>query len=90
MLPTLGDDPLEPHFASDRQRGRPHCPEGHSDFEALRTKAGAATAAYVAFNLLQLAGKDIRHERLEDRSFLVASLLGLRYLHSGTYISKVG
>ena len=33
----------------------------------LRTKAGAATAAYVAFDLLQLAGNDIRHERLEDR-----------------------
>ena len=42
-------------------------PDGHSDFEALRTKAGEATAAYVAFDLLQLDGKDIRQQRLEDR-----------------------
>jgi bifunctional non-homologous end joining protein LigD len=42
-------------------------PDGHSDFDALRTKAGAATAAYVAFDLLQLDAKDVRHERLEDR-----------------------
>jgi len=35
-------------------------PDGHSDFEALRTKAGATRASYVAFDLLQLNGKDIR------------------------------
>jgi bifunctional non-homologous end joining protein LigD len=32
-------------------------PDGHSDFEALRTKAGAATAAYVAFDLMRIEGK---------------------------------
>lgn len=41
--------------------------DGHSDFEAIRTKAGAARATYVAFDLLQLNGKDIRQQRLEDR-----------------------
>ena len=42
-------------------------PDGHSDFDALRTKAAAATAGYVAFDLLQIDGKDIRQQRLEDR-----------------------
>jgi bifunctional non-homologous end joining protein LigD len=42
-------------------------PDGHSDFEAIRTKAGAATAAYVTFDLLQLDGKDIRQHPIEDR-----------------------
>ena len=31
--------------------------DGHSDFEAIRTKRGAARATYVAFDLLQLDGK---------------------------------
>ncbi len=42
-------------------------PDGHSDFEALRTKTGGAAAAYVGFDLLQLNGDDIRQRRLEDR-----------------------
>ena len=42
-------------------------PDGHSDFEALGTKAGSATAAYVVFDLLQVNGKDIRQQRLKDR-----------------------
>jgi bifunctional non-homologous end joining protein LigD len=42
-------------------------PDGHSDFEALRTKAGATRASYVAFDLLQLDGKDIRKHPIEDR-----------------------
>ena len=42
-------------------------PDGRGDFEALRTKAGAAVAAYVVFDLLELNGKDIRQRRLEDR-----------------------
>jgi bifunctional non-homologous end joining protein LigD len=41
-------------------------PDGHSDFEAMRTKAGAARASYVVFDLLQLDGRDIRQQRLED------------------------
>jgi bifunctional non-homologous end joining protein LigD len=42
-------------------------PDGNSDFEAMRTKARAARASYVAFDLFQLNGKDIRSQRLEDR-----------------------
>lgn len=42
-------------------------PDGHSDFEALRTKTGGAAAAYVGFDLLQLNCDDIRQRRLEDR-----------------------
>ena len=42
-------------------------PDGHSDFEAIRTKAGATRASYVAFDLLQLNGKDIRRQPIEDR-----------------------
>jgi bifunctional non-homologous end joining protein LigD len=42
-------------------------PDGSSDFEALRRKAGAATATYVVFDLLQLNSKDIRREPIEDR-----------------------
>ena len=41
--------------------------DGLSDSEAIGTKAGAATAAYIAFDLLQLYGRDIRQQRLEDR-----------------------
>ena len=42
-------------------------PDGLSDFAALRTKAGGAEASYVAFDLLTLAGKDIRLQPIEDR-----------------------
>jgi bifunctional non-homologous end joining protein LigD len=42
-------------------------PDGHSDFEALRTNAGATRASYVAFDLLQVNGKDIRQHPIEDR-----------------------
>jgi len=42
-------------------------PDGHSDLEALRTKARAAIAAYFAFDLLQINGKDIRQHPIEDR-----------------------
>jgi bifunctional non-homologous end joining protein LigD len=31
-------------------------PDGHSDFAALRTKAGSARACFVAFDLLNLNG----------------------------------
>jgi bifunctional non-homologous end joining protein LigD len=41
--------------------------DGLSDFAAIRTKAGAAEASYVAFDLLTLAGKDIRLQPIEDR-----------------------
>jgi bifunctional non-homologous end joining protein LigD len=41
-------------------------PGGHSDFAALRTKAGAR-ASYVAFDLLSLEGEDLRQRPLEER-----------------------
>jgi bifunctional non-homologous end joining protein LigD len=34
--------------------------DGHSDFAALRTKAGGEQAAFVAFDLLSLDGDDLR------------------------------
>ena len=51
-------------------------PDGHCNFEALRTKAGAARAAYVVFDLIQLGGKDIRQETLEDRRAELARIVG--------------
>ena len=41
--------------------------DGHSDFEALRTKQGAARASFVAFDLLQIDGEDLRKHALEAR-----------------------
>jgi bifunctional non-homologous end joining protein LigD len=42
-------------------------PHGRSNFEALLTKRGAGQASYVAFDLLQLDGTDIRNDRIEER-----------------------
>jgi bifunctional non-homologous end joining protein LigD len=51
-------------------------PDGHSDFAALRTKAGGERASFVAFDLLSLEGDDLRPhppaERREALSRLVA------------------
>ena len=56
-------------------------PDGHSDFAALRTKAGSARACLVAFDLLSLNGKDLRQQPIEERrgalSPLVAGVHGL-------------
>jgi bifunctional non-homologous end joining protein LigD len=38
-------------------------PDGHSDFAALRTKAGGEQASFVAFDLLSLEGDDLRQAR---------------------------
>ncbi len=43
------------------------CPDGLSDFEALRTKAGGARACLVAFDLLNLNDEDLRQRPLEER-----------------------
>ena len=55
--------------------------DGHSDFAALRTKAGSARACLVAFDLLSLNGKDLRQQPIEERraalSPLVAGVHGL-------------
>jgi bifunctional non-homologous end joining protein LigD len=42
-------------------------PVGHSDFVALRTKAGGELASFVAFDLLSLKGRDLRQQPLADR-----------------------
>jgi bifunctional non-homologous end joining protein LigD len=42
-------------------------PDGHSDFVALRTKAGGELASFVAFDLLSLEGRDLRQQPLADR-----------------------
>jgi bifunctional non-homologous end joining protein LigD len=58
-------------------------PDGHSDFAALRTKAGSARACLVAFDLLNLNGKDLRQQPIEERraalSPLVAGVHGLMF-----------
>jgi len=50
-------------------------PDGHSDFAALRTKHGAAEAAFVAFDLLQIDGEDRRKLPLEVRRAELATLV---------------
>jgi ATP-dependent DNA ligase len=41
--------------------------DGHSDFVALRTKAGGELACLVAFDLLSLECDDLRQQPLTDR-----------------------
>jgi bifunctional non-homologous end joining protein LigD len=56
-------------------------PDGHSDFAALRTKAGASKASFVAFDLLTRDEDDYRQRPLEERrqalSRLIAGVDGL-------------
>jgi bifunctional non-homologous end joining protein LigD len=58
-------------------------PGGHSDFAALRTKAGGARASFVAFDLLSLEDEDLRQRPLEERrkalSHLVASVDNIQF-----------
>ena len=49
-------------------------PDGHSDFAALRTKAGSARACLVAFDLLNLNGKDLRQRPIEERRAALSPL----------------
>src|SRR5580700_4582691 len=57
--------------------------DGHSDFAALRTKAGSARACHVAFDLLSLNGEDLRQrplaERRDDLSRLVHGVDGILF-----------
>jgi bifunctional non-homologous end joining protein LigD len=57
--------------------------DGHSDFAALRTKAGSARAYLVAFDLLNLNGEDFRKRPIEERraalSPLVAGVGGILF-----------
>jgi bifunctional non-homologous end joining protein LigD len=50
-------------------------PDGHSDFAALRTKAGSARACLVAFDLLNLNGQDFRQRPIEDRRAALSPLV---------------
>ena len=43
------------------------CLDGHSDFVALRCKAGGEQASFVAFDLLSLECSDLRQQPLADR-----------------------
>ena len=58
-------------------------PDGHSDFAALRTRAGGEQASFVAFDLLSLDGDDLRQRPLEERrealAQLVAGVDGIRF-----------
>ena len=63
-------------------------PDGHSDFVALRTKAGGEHASLVAFDLLRLDGDDLRQRPLEERREallkLVAGVDGIRFSEAVT------
>ena len=50
-------------------------PGGHSDFAALRTKAGGEQASFVAFDLLGLDADDLRERPLEERRDALAHLV---------------
>jgi bifunctional non-homologous end joining protein LigD len=50
-------------------------PDGHSDFAALRTKAGSARACFVAFDLLTLNGEDFRKRPIEERRAALSPLV---------------
>jgi bifunctional non-homologous end joining protein LigD len=50
-------------------------PDGHSDFAALRTKAGSARACLVAFDLLSRNGKDLRQQPIEERRGVLLPLV---------------
>jgi bifunctional non-homologous end joining protein LigD len=50
-------------------------PGGHSDFGALRTRAGGARASFVAFDLLSLQGEDLRQRPIEERRRALAQLV---------------
>jgi bifunctional non-homologous end joining protein LigD len=57
--------------------------DGHSEFAALRTKAGGERASFVAFDLLSLAGDDLKPAPLEERretlSRLVAGIDAIQF-----------
>jgi bifunctional non-homologous end joining protein LigD len=49
--------------------------DGHSDFAALRTKAGGERASFVAFDLLSLEGDNLRQRPLEKRRDALSRLV---------------
>jgi bifunctional non-homologous end joining protein LigD len=66
-------------------------PGGHSDFAALRTKAGGARASYVAFDLLSLEGEDLRQRPLEERRDALSHLVaGVGNIHFSASVADEG
>jgi bifunctional non-homologous end joining protein LigD len=66
-------------------------PGGHSDFAALRTKAGGARASFVAFDLLSLEGDDLRQRPLEERRDVLARLVaGVGNIHFSASVADEG
>ena len=49
--------------------------DGHSDFVALRTKAGGELASFVVFDLLSLERRDLRERPLEERREALSQLV---------------
>jgi bifunctional non-homologous end joining protein LigD len=45
------------------------------DFEALRSRQGAAEAILVAYDVMEVDGQDVRQEALEERRRRLAKLL---------------
>ena len=55
---------------------------GLADFELIRRHGALASAVHVAFDLLELDGKDLRRQPIEIRKDLLAKLLkGLKFEH---------
>jgi bifunctional non-homologous end joining protein LigD len=66
-------------------------PGGHSDFAALRTKAGGARASFVAFDLLSLEGEDLRQRPLEERRDTLSHLVaGVGSIHFSASVAGEG
>ena len=49
--------------------------DGHSDFEALRSRGGGSRAILVVFDILELEGQDLRRRPLEERRDHLTGLL---------------
>ena len=66
-------------------------PGGHSDFGALRTKAGGARASFVVFDLLSLEGEDLRQRPLEERRAALSRLVaGVGNIHFSASVAGEG
>ncbi len=50
--------------------------DGHSDFNALRSRQGAAQAVLIGFDLLHHGDQDLRRNALEGRREQLADLIG--------------
>jgi bifunctional non-homologous end joining protein LigD len=51
-------------------------PNGHCDFDALKTRSGAASAVLIGFDLLRHDGQELRRDPLEARRARLAALIG--------------